>query len=59
MGESLDRSNRVESSVEVWPFVPVAKDLNDLLKPVGGHWSLIGTRHTTGGTPSFLSTANH
>ena len=45
--------------VEVWPFVPVAKDLEDLLKPVGGHWSLNGTRHTTGGTPSFWSTANH
>ena len=27
--------------LEVWPFVPLAKDLKDLLKPVGGHWSLI------------------
>ena len=58
MLNALLRFNQI-IKVEVWPFVPVTKDLKDLLKPVVGHWSLNGTRHTTGGTPSFWSTANH
>ena len=33
------RSSLSKNVVEVWPFVPVAKDLKDLLKPVGGHCS--------------------
>ena len=40
--------------VEVWPFVPVAKDLKDLLKPVGGHWSLIWDKTHHWGDSFFL-----
>ena len=40
--------------IEVWPFVPVAKDLKDLLKPVGGHWSLIWDKTHHWGDSFFL-----
>ena len=40
--------------LEVWPFVPVAKDLKDLLKPVGGHWSLIWDKTHHWGDSFFL-----
>ena len=43
-----------ENYVEVWPFVPVAKDLKDLLKPVGGHWSLIWDKTHHWGDSFFL-----
>ena len=41
-------------NIEVWPFVPVAKDLKDLLKPVGGHWSLIWDKTHHWGDSFFL-----
>ena len=40
--------------LEVWPFVPVAKDFKDLLKPVGGHWSLIWDKTHHWGDTFFL-----
>ena len=39
---------------ETWPFVPVATDLKDLLKPVGGHWSLIWDKTHHWGDSLFL-----
>ena len=48
--EPMDRF----AALEVWPFVPVAKDLKDLLKPVGGHWSLIWDKTHHWGDTFFL-----
>ena len=44
----------VKMDLEVWPFVPVAKDFKDLLKPVGGHWSLIWDKTHHWGDTFFL-----
>ena len=47
-------STDISQYLEVWPFVPVAKDLKDLLKPVGGHWSLIWDKTHHWGDSFFL-----